>query len=375
MVRTTPRWMSPRRTVGPTVQPLVERSTRTDDRRDRETQHDRRQSKLGVAIRHFARGGRIVALCPRESAGSCGMNTSVSGHCGGAAFIFVPNLCNAACSFCYVKPTYTTSAVLPRQTIIRASQVARALSELGFSEVRFTGGEPTVFQNLPSLVNAFTDAGLKYRVLTNGIEADRHMEYFRENPPTRFTISLHSLTAPEAKFRVDIDEFGMTRNRQALARVAPLECTLVVEDVLAERCDVESTCSELASEGVAHVKVILENSHQVNQSDLFRTLMAGLARRYSQKFETFRWTDTSVTECRLREKAFPAIDLGRSRLFACCVQVGDRNVMDGLSAPIPEGEEEIASVMRSLIVKAKAHSASKFACEAAASNCPLALAV
>jgi len=309
----------------------------------------------------FASGGSPVAQ-------------AIAQHANFTAFVFVPNLCNADCPFCYVHPTFARKARASTAVLSRAAITAEALSKLGFEEVRFTGGEPTLFSNLDRLIEPFWSHGMRYRVLTNGIDIDDHLSFFREKAPERFTISVHDTVSPESIFRVPIDADAWTQNRRKLADIAEVEATLVIQDAALEWNQADHVLNDLEIDGVKHIKVILENSRQGRDYRSFERLARELTDKWSSRFLTLRFTDTNNWGCRLPDKAFPAIDLGRSAIFACCVQVGDRTVPAGYSDELPSDVISAMVKLTSVIERSREMRPLTLPCEAGTLFCPLGLA-
>lgn len=76
----------------------------------------------------------------------------------------VTRRCNAACSFCQAPPT---SRAEP--SVRDVGGTARFLAHHGVRSLKLSGGEPTMRGDLPEIVAAIADAGLKPVVITNGI--------------------------------------------------------------------------------------------------------------------------------------------------------------------------------------------------------------
>jgi hypothetical protein len=302
------------------------------------------------------------------------MTREIAEHCGFTAFAFVPNICNAACSFCYVHPSLAANARASHAVLERAAVAAEVLSALGFEEVRFTGGEPTLFSNLDELIQPFLEQGLKYRVLTNAIKIADHLPFFRESPPVRFTISVHDTVHPEDVFDVAIDADSWESNRRQLAQICDVEATLVIQDPMLGRLRAHRALEDLASDGVAHIKLILENSQQVSATSSFNDLACVLRDTWGTLFQSFRYTDTKQCSCRLKDKGFPSIDLGSSTIFACCVQVGDRTIPAGHSSSLPITAGAAIDTFVAVIENSRGWTTPNLPCDAGHSFCPLGLA-
>lgn len=307
---------------------------------------------------------------PRQTSPDRG--TAVAAHSNATAFIFVPNLCNAACDFCYVRPGLSHQARASKVVLRRARAAAEALAGLGFREVRFTGGEPTIFANLSDLVRPFLEHELRYRILTNAIDVDARIPFFERYPPERFTISVHDTSNPASVFGVPLSKARWAENRRKLVSISDVEATFVLADPKHDAPTVYRAIDDLASEGVKHVKLILENSRQ-QDAEAFEQLAAGLREAWSGAFETFRFSATSATTCRLPVKAFPAVELGRGAVYSCCVQIGDRCLPDGHSSALPDDADAARQAIGDVVESAMSYRSSLLPCSEGSRFCPIAL--
>lgn len=297
---------------------------------------------------------------------------SIAEHCNGVAFVFVPNICNAACPFCYVQPSLSATAHASRSVLERAAKTAAALATMGFEEVRFTGGEPTTFRNLDAIITPFLDQGLGYRILTNGLDVNAQIEFFRAAPPRRFTLSIHDTRDPSSVFNVPVDATSWASNRRRLAEIAEVEATVVVWKHLSDVEAVHHTLEDLANDGVSHIKLILENSRQRTDAAAFAKYARGLYAEWAEHFRSFRFTDVGQSGCRLREKGFPAVDLGRGTVYSCCVQVGDRRIPSGYAEEFRSDVAKVGPAIASVVERGRG-GADVLPCSASATFCPLGL--
>jgi hypothetical protein len=237
-------------------------------------------------------------------------------------FFFVPNVCNARCEFCYVAPRFTESARLPDAMLTRASQVAVALKSWGFDEVRITGGEPLVFDNYTELVRRVTDAGLKYRLLTNGINLGANVDFALAHPPVQITVSVHDPATLHETFGVPVDGAEIIDSISRLSARIPVECTIVLEG--AERGSIDATLVRLASAGVARVKLLLANvPGSADGRETFRSIAQRAQAKHGHLFRSLRFSATEPRPCGLARKGFLSLDLPSMRIYSCCVQLGE----------------------------------------------------
>lgn len=302
-------------------------------------------------------------------------STVAASHARGVAFAFVPNVCNAKCQFCYVRPRYAESATLSRRALLTARSLATAMADLSFQEVRFTGGEPLMFSNFPEAVTPFIDLGLRYRVLTNGFDVDRHLGFLQRRPPSHVTLSVHSTTDASTFFGTPVDHPDLRRSRRDLVAITTVEATMVVHPARYDPSDLDRSIAELAEDGVAHLKVILENVPGIDgHLDRFSEITRAVEERWRDSFDTVRSSDPGLSRCRLPDKSFPSVLLDSGIAHACCVQVGTRpqTVRGVAQAPLTD-VEGIRARLEAITEDARSTSLSTLPCGAFYDACPLAL--
>lgn len=108
------------------------------------------------------------------------------------------NQCNLACSYC--KPNSTKSPAVRRTAPSRFREAISLLHGIGIRKVRFTGGEPTLYKELPELVSfAKSLAGdMQVAITSNGLLLDRLAEPLADAGLDSVNISLD--TTNRAKF-------------------------------------------------------------------------------------------------------------------------------------------------------------------------------
>jgi cyclic pyranopterin phosphate synthase len=109
--------------------------------------------------------------------------------------VSVTDRCNFRCTYCMPPeglPWLPRSEVLTFEEITR---LVRLFVSLGVKAVKLTGGEPTVRQQLPTLVGMLKEAepGLEISMTTNGYLLDRLARPLAEAGLDRVTVSLDSL--------------------------------------------------------------------------------------------------------------------------------------------------------------------------------------
>jgi len=107
----------------------------------------------------------------------------------------VTDRCNLRCAYCMPEEEY---AWLPRADILTFEEIARLVgvfADLGVDKVRFTGGEPLLRKDLPSLVKMIA-AEPRIRdlaITTNGILLAQEAQALRDAGIQRVTVSLDTL--------------------------------------------------------------------------------------------------------------------------------------------------------------------------------------
>lgn len=87
------------------------------------------------------------------------MNNS---DCG---FLFITESCNLSCSHCYVSAEPDIGSFMDQHTVNRALDIFQSL---GISDIRFTGGEPTIHPQFAEIINLALDRGFHLGLVTNG---------------------------------------------------------------------------------------------------------------------------------------------------------------------------------------------------------------
>ena len=81
---------------------------------------------------------------------------------GECSLVLFLSHCNLACSLCYNYPYYNT------EMVISAKEAIDLYLRPNHTAVVFLGGEPTVWEYLPELIEYVKDKGLKTKLYTNG---------------------------------------------------------------------------------------------------------------------------------------------------------------------------------------------------------------
>ena len=84
-----------------------------------------------------------------------------------SAFLFITNGCNLACEHCYVS---SGPGVGNHMTEDQFERILEILVANKITDVRLTGGEPTVHPNFLNFVSRLNEVGVRPRLITNGIQ-------------------------------------------------------------------------------------------------------------------------------------------------------------------------------------------------------------
>ncbi len=134
--------------------------------------------------------------------------------------------CNAACTFCHNEGQkigergLLTAKHKSTLSIEQYEQIADLFKEK-FPKVLFTGGEPTLAENLPDVVKVFASRGYRTHMTTNGFFFDEDIQVaLKQAGLSRINVSLHSLEQEQYQrvFNVEADIQTTLRNIRTLSR-------------------------------------------------------------------------------------------------------------------------------------------------------------
>jgi uncharacterized radical SAM superfamily Fe-S cluster-containing enzyme len=117
---------------------------------------------------------QTVKECPQD----CGICPQHKSHTG-LAIIDITNRCNLRCPVCFANAAAAGYVYEPsKQQIQGMLQNLRRNSPVPATALQFSGGEPTIREDLPELIKMAKDAGFRHvEVNTNGIRLAQSVDY------------------------------------------------------------------------------------------------------------------------------------------------------------------------------------------------------
>jgi hypothetical protein len=218
------------------------------------------------------------------------------------------------------------------------------MREAGFQEVRLTGGEPLVFDNLSDMAAVAHQAGLRIALLTNGIKIMQQMDWIlSETGPHHVTVSIHSLGVGSGVFGTIRDQAELLAGlRVLIAAGIDVTCTFVSDPRSMEQLG--ETIARLSDIGVSDYKVIRANvpgSSAVTFNRMLRRIVA-LATPYGR----VRMSDNGYATCMLPSEGTLSVILPELTMVPCCATVGGA-AFEGLRFDAQRLPEQLSELRRS----------------------------
>lgn len=172
--------------------------------------------------------------------------------------------CNLACTYCTIGEAMRPKLTPPERV---ALEIDRAAAE-GFTEVAFTGGEPTIYPSLLPLVRRAKQAGFAHvKVASNGLRyADpAYLDRVIAAGVDCFHVSMHAFDDDAYERTVRAPGAAKLR-RAAIAALVSRRLDPVADLILKEDTyrDVAAWIAELANEGVARFALWLVSLTDAN---------------------------------------------------------------------------------------------------------------
>lgn len=93
--------------------------------------------------------------------------------------ISITDLCNIKCAYCYVESPKVTKFNRKQVRLEGAKSFIETIAKAGSKTIQFFGGEPTVYPELPQLIDHARAKGLDVRVSSNGVSSRLRSPAFR----------------------------------------------------------------------------------------------------------------------------------------------------------------------------------------------------
>lgn len=234
-------------------------------------------------------------------------------------FLFLPNLCNARCYFCYAKPKFSKRSKIANDTLDKIKKFVKVAHNLNFKEIRITGGEPTIFQNLSDVLSIIKSEELNYTLLTNGMNLKNHLNSILTNRPTKLSISFHSLdnygSILGIKSKINSVLYAIEKLLHFRINVA-----ITILFIPENEKEIINLIRYFTDMGVKSFKLIYPNFKNISMRmypHFEETIKFLMTSRYKKSIE-IKFTDFNQTFCLLKYRGFLSLTLPDFRLYNCC---------------------------------------------------------
>lgn len=115
-------------------------------------------------------------------------------------YLYLTTCCNLRCQHCWINPVYEGNTLKPN-SYIDHDALRLAIKEgkaLGLSNIKLTGGEPTLHPHFREIVKFLTEEGLSLQMESNGTLITHELARFLKNDSNVTFISV-SIDSPEEK--------------------------------------------------------------------------------------------------------------------------------------------------------------------------------
>jgi molybdenum cofactor biosynthesis enzyme MoaA len=279
-------------------------------------------------------------------------------------FLFVPNVCNSKCSFCYVEPRFSKYAVLSDSILSRTDEFVNVAKNIGFNEFRITGGEPLLFENISELFSIFKKNEVSYTLLTNGMNIQKHFELFESNRLKNITISYHSKIYHNNIFGVEYNTDLLDENIHKLCE-RRINLTVSILFLEKNKNEIISHVLHLKSLGVKSIKLIYPNNGKIKmslKSEFIETAkcvnsITGMDVRYSE---------LKTSMCSMVSRGFLSFHLSQNKIYGCCNSISNENFISSINS-----FDSLATTLWNFYNMAQ--ELNEFPCESHVEFCPIAL--
>lgn len=247
------------------------------------------------------------------------INDIIEKHFNKTFFLFLPNICNSACDFCYVNPLIGKSTKLKNEELKKFNEFLKYLKKIGFKNIRITGGEPLIFQNFEKLLEIIKLNDFDYTILTNAQNLFKFNSILKKYPPKKITISFHSIHNYEKIFKnsIDINKFEESLKKIISDKIAVCITVTMLE---INKDEIPDLINYFLKIGVKDYKIIIPNINNIIKQEYIKTI-----ENLNVKKINIRYTDLNQKKCLLNERGFLSIIFSELSLYNCCINVGEKN--------------------------------------------------
>jgi MoaA/NifB/PqqE/SkfB family radical SAM enzyme len=235
-------------------------------------------------------------------------------------FMFVPNVCDAKCYFCYIRPHPSGKARFSDAYLKKIDRFIGLSKNIGFTEFRFTGGEPLLFDNFNEIVKLIASHEISYTLLSNGIRLHKHVSALLTHKPKKISISYHSIKSYEAIFGVKIDLPVLSGDIQLLLSEG-IEVSITILFLPENIDEIEHIIAFWTDAGVRSFKFIYPDI-QLDRSH-YRHYIEKLQRLNIPQDVNIRISDFTNHHCMLKNRGFISLETSKFNLYSCCTTVSN----------------------------------------------------
>lgn len=182
--------------------------------------------------------------------------------------LILTDKCNFKCPYCR-GPKHKRAPFIPYE---QAKKTVRLWAEQGLKNIRFSGGEPTLYKQLPDLVSLANSLGVeRIAISTNGSHSPDYYKMLTDRGVNDFSISLDNCTREGIKLMsggLDIWD-RLIFNIESLSKLTYVTVGMVFNEHNIQRA--KESVMFAASLGVSDIRVL--SSAQFNKAlDILKTL-------------------------------------------------------------------------------------------------------
>jgi MoaA/NifB/PqqE/SkfB family radical SAM enzyme len=242
-------------------------------------------------------------------------------------FVFLPNICNAACDFCYIEPALTNrNIILGKERLEKLDFFVRRFSQLGFEDFRITGGEPMIFEDINDLFDIFEKYKVKCSILTNGSKLNLINSTERMDLISNITISFHSYEKYSEIFGPNLNKDVIIGNIKNLLKLK-YKVTVTILLLPINSLEIIQLIQFFVNLGVENFKFLYPNDSIIKDSLLvkYKDIIQNIKLRFPKIL--IRFNNSNQLKCHLNDRGLISYNLTSNSLYSCCVVVpyGERS--------------------------------------------------